>query len=416
VVLSSGAPVHDVKVELTPQAVVVGKVVDDQGDPIMNAQVAPLISRVVEGRRSFQQAGTASTNDLGEFRLASLIGGKYIICARANERGLGDPATTGESCYPGPVEAGAASAMELAAGHETRLDFTLTEVPTVHVRGTISGMPKNQGAGITLVKRGSSVPVGNRQARIGPEGTFDVAGVTAGSYMLSTDYFEGGAHLTARVPVEVRNADVDDVAVHLEAGFTVTGRVRMESKAGSAPANRQFTLSLRSTEPRVGSGHLTWSADNSTFTIPDVTPGNYQLDAFPPGPFFVKSATLGGIDILRQEIPIAQAAEPLEIVLSDNSGAMDALVTGADDEPVASSMVMLLQDGLRPRMAASGADGHVKMQGLAPGDYRIYAWEDVSQVEYADADWMKRYGGNGVAVTVEAGRTEQVTVKRQAVP
>ena len=35
-VLTSGSPVHDVKIQLTPQSVIVGKVIDDQGDPIMN--------------------------------------------------------------------------------------------------------------------------------------------------------------------------------------------------------------------------------------------------------------------------------------------------------------------------------------------------------------------------------------------
>jgi len=165
----------------------------------------------------------------------------------------------------------------------------------------------------------------------------------------------------------------------------------------------------------VGAGQLKWNADNASFTIPDLMPGNYRLDAFPPGPFYVKSATLNGIDILRQEVSIAQSAGPIEIVLSDDSGAIDAQVTADDDQPLASSAVMLLQDGLRPRIAASGPDGHVKLQGLAPGDYRIYAWDDIQQVEYADTDWMRRYGGGGVSASVQAGQTAQATVKQQTV-
>ncbi len=420
VVLTSGSPVHDIKIPLTPQAVIVGKVVDDQGDPIMYVQVTALSSRVVEGRRTFQPTGNINTNDLGEFRLAGLNPGKYIVCARGNAGGP-DSSALGESCYPGPVEGGAASATELAAGRETRVDFTLHEVPTVHVRGTITGMPKNLGAGITLVKRGNGInmnpgPGGPRPGRIGPDGKFDVAGVMPGSYMLSTDYFEAGNRLSARVPVDVGNSDVDGVAVHLDAGFAVTGTVRIESKSGNGPPpNQQFNVNLRSVEPMAGGGQIKWNADHSTFTIADLTPGTYRLDAFPQGQFFVKSATLAGRDILREEIPITQSAGPIEVVVSDDAGTIDAQVAGADDQPLA-SWVMVLQDGQRPRNAMTGPDGHIRLQGLAPGDYRVYAWDDFQQVEYADPDWMQRYGGSGATVSVQAGQTAQVALKQQTVP
>jgi hypothetical protein len=131
--ISSESPAHDVKIQLTPQSVVVGKVADEQGDPVMNAQVSVLASRVVEGHRAFQISSAMQTNDLGEFRIAGLPAGKFIFCARAqapfgglyNAPGLGngsDSVANGETCYPGPVDGGAASAMELSAGHETRID------------------------------------------------------------------------------------------------------------------------------------------------------------------------------------------------------------------------------------------------------------------------------------------------------
>src|SRR5438309_954390 len=33
--LASGSPVHDARIALSPQSVVIGKVIDDQGDPMM---------------------------------------------------------------------------------------------------------------------------------------------------------------------------------------------------------------------------------------------------------------------------------------------------------------------------------------------------------------------------------------------
>jgi Carboxypeptidase regulatory-like domain len=420
-VLTSGSPEHDIRIQLAPQAVIVGKVVDDQGDPVMNAQVNALTSRVVEGHRTFQPAGGSNTNDLGDFRIANQTAGKYVVCARANGFGA-ESSALGESCYPGPIEGGAASTMELPAGRETRVDFTLHEVPTVHVRGTITGLPKNRGAGISLVKRGNGMngnqgPGGARQARIDADGgSFDIAGVTAGAWLLSTDYYDTGVRLMARVPVDVGSSDLEGVAVHLDSGFKVTGAVRIESKAGNAPPGQQFNFNLRPAEPMGGGGQVIWSQDHSTFTINDLMPGAYRFEAFPPGGFFVKSATLAGRDILGEDVPITQSAGPIDVVLSDDAGILDAQVTGVDDQAVQASWVMVMQNGLRPHMARTGADGHIKMNGLAPGDYRVYAWDDFQQVEYANPEWMQRYGGNGASVSVQAGQTAQVSLKQQNVP
>ena len=414
VILTSGSPAHDVKIQITPASAITGKVVDDQGDPIMGAQVTVLASRVTDGRRTLAPSTNSSSNDLGEFRLPGLNAGKYIVCARANERGGGDSTILGESCYPGPANGGAASMLDLAAGREARVDFILHEVPTVHVRGVISGIPKNRGVGLTLVSRGVGSAANSRPAKIRPDGNFDVAGVTPGSYILSTDYFDSGTRLKARVPVEVGNSDVDDIAVHLDSGFAVTGKVRMESKTGNEP-NRQFAISLRSADPLRG-GVIQWSPDHATFTINDLTPGNFRLEAFPPARFFVKSATLAGRDILTEEVPLTQAAGPIDIVLSDNGGTVDAQVIGPDGQPAPSSWVMVLRDGWPPRNGMAGPDGHARLEGLAPGDYRVYAWDDVQRVEYADPEWMQRYSMNGVSISVQAGLTAQVTLKLQTLP
>jgi hypothetical protein len=64
----------------------------------------------------------------------------------------------------------------------------------------------------------------------------------------------------------------------------------------------------------------------------------------------------------------------------------------------------------------SQASGHFRLQNLAPADYTIYAWDDPNAVEYADQDWMRRYAGGGIAVTVTAGQKQQIKLTEQLVP
>ena len=414
--LISGSPVHDLKTELVPQSVAWGKVQDDQGDPVQGAQVIVLASRVTDGRPRFQQAGLGTTNDLGEYRVANLPRGKYVLCAHLNQLTVQpEPRTiAADTCYPGPLDGGVASAMELPAGREAKVDFTLNEVLPVHVRGTITGLPEGRGIGVNLVKRGANSDFGGNLPGSVRDGKFDFR-VPPGSYMLTADYFEAGKRLTARVPVDAGSSDIDNVVAHLDSGFTVTGTVRAVSQSGQNGPLQQFGINLRPSEPVNGTGQLKWEPDHTAFAINDMVPGNYRIDVFPPPSWYVKSATLAGQDILNSEVPISQAAGPIEVLLRDDGGSIEGDVVDANGQPVATGM-LLLRNSIRVTNATSQPSGHFKLQNLAPGDYTIYAWDEPNDVEYADQDWMRRNGGGGISVTVTAGQNQQVKLTQQLIP
>lgn len=397
-----------------PQSVAFGKVLDDQGDPVAGVQITVLSSRIVEGHPTFQQAGNGVTNDLGEYRIANLSRGKYIFCAHVNQPNAppsGALTMAGDSCYPGPVEGGLASAMDVAPGREAKVDFTLNEAPAVHIRGELTGLPGGRGSGLRIVRRGVDF-AGNIPGNV-RDGKFDFR-VPPGAYTLVADYFEAGKRLTARVPVDAASSDVDNVVVHLDSGFTVTGVVRVASQSGRT-VTQNFGINLRFSEPNGGAGQMKWEPGNTSFAINEVVPGSYRLDAFPPSPFYVKSATLAGQDILNNEVPIFQTAGPIEILMRDDGGSVEGDVVDAAGQPVAAG-IMLLRGSIRTANLMSQPSGHFKLQNVAPGDYMIFAWDQPNEVAYADPDWMRRNAGGGLAVTVTAGQSQQIKLTEQLVP
>ena len=412
--LVSGSPVHDMKIELTPQSVVYGKVLDDQGDPVMGAEIAVFIGRIAEGRVTFQRNFGGNTNDLGEYRVPNITRGKFIVCSSASNALQRDDLVGVQTCYPGPIEGGTASAMDVPAGREIKVDFTLRQGPAVHVRGAVTGWPEGRNGGVNIVPRSGPTAMTNIAVnRNGRDGKFDFR-VPGGSYMITVDYFEGSKHLLARVPIEVGATDIDNVVVTLDSGFTITGQVKISSQSQQTGARPQFGMNLRPAESTNGVGLLKWDNDHTSFAFNDISPGAYRLDVFPPSPFYVKSATLSGQDILNNEFSVAQSAGPIDVVLADDGGSIEGDVVDSDgQQSSAGGGVIALRNG---RAAVSQGVGHFKLVNLAPGDYTVYAWDDTNQVPYADEDWMRRNAGGGTAVTVSTGQNAQVKLTQQKVP
>ncbi len=76
--LAAGQDLKDLWIRLQAAAVVRGRVTDEDGEGLPNAQVAVLRQTFASGRSRWEQAGAERTNDLGEYRIAGLAGGKLL--------------------------------------------------------------------------------------------------------------------------------------------------------------------------------------------------------------------------------------------------------------------------------------------------------------------------------------------------
>ena len=51
-------------------------------------------------------------------------------------------------------------------------------------------------------------------------------------------------------------------------------------------------------------------------------------------------------------------------------------------------------------MDPSDQSGHFIIRGIAPGDYKLFAWEDIENNAYFDPDFMRRSESSGKPVRV----------------
>jgi hypothetical protein len=84
--LSAGQKMKDVIFHMTPQGVIVGRVIDEDGEPVARANIQCLRSMYRNGEKGLFPTGSSGTNDKGEYRVFGLSPGKYIVQATYNRQ------------------------------------------------------------------------------------------------------------------------------------------------------------------------------------------------------------------------------------------------------------------------------------------------------------------------------------------
>jgi protocatechuate 3,4-dioxygenase beta subunit len=444
--IQAGQALEGLLFRMLPTAVISGRITDEDGDPMSGVRVLAL--RKKPGKTTREGVGTEATNDLGEYRLSGLFPGQYWIVAmpppdfrdyeRQQEKSpQGDNKNDAQpdtryltTYYPGTYDGTQTSPVTLKAGDEMPVNFTLVPARTYRVHGIVSGVTAGQKPVVELVsKAGDSI----HASEVGPDGQFEVRGVAPGSYVLMASVGTESQALTARQDVSVVAADVEGVKLTPLPSFRLSGHLYIDGKA--TPDLTRYSANLRLAELPEDSGFF-MSQDFFGTNAPVDRLGNFEWKNVSPGTyivqvyggdaqgFFLKSAKLGERDIATGFA--ASGPATLDLVVSSNGGTVEGTVIGKENEkekdlnhdhPVANATVVAVPEEkyrkLPDRFGIGSTDqhGHFTIRGLAPGSYTLYAWQDLEEGVYRDADFQKSQETNGTAVKVEEGSYQQVELK-----
>ncbi len=423
---------EDVRLAMTPHAVMTGRVVAEDGEPLQYVQVQALRYSYGGGGKQWRTYGRAMTNDIGEYRMSGLPPGRYYVAAsvmRTGERWMQGGLSDAEQAYvptyyPGTVDPAAAAAIAVGAGEQLgNIDLRLAKSTTSLVRGRISPAPQATGRQrlmVLLRARGLAVAQMNQPAAVSPDGEFEFRGVAPGSYTLVAMVPQrGGGGLAARVPLEVGTAPVENLSVVMSPPLPVAGTVRISGQEAAAAGVR---ISLRPREPfGFGMQSLTATAEaGGAFTFPAVTPDRYDLaiSGLPEG-YYIQSATAAGRDVLLAGLDLTSGNPgPIQVVLGANAGQAGGLVQNDRQEPVPGATVVLVpqEEERRPvrlyyHAVTTDETGAFVLDNLAPGTYKVYGWTEVEPGAYYDPDFMRPFENAGESLTIREGSREEIKVR-----
>lgn len=438
--LAAGQELKDLHILLQAAAVVRGSVTDEDGDPLPNAEVTVLRQTFGAGHSHWEQAGAERTNDLGEYRIANLPAGNiYVSCSPPPDftsliesggaggetrAGREKPATSYQTIYyPGTPDRSQATAIQLHAGDEFPINFSLMPSPSLSIRGSVVNLPPRTSATIMLQSRDFNVVLNGGEMH--KDGTFVIRDVSPGSYTIMAMVDGSPVPMTARQTLQVGSTNVDGVRLAPQPGATLQGRLRLESKSAARFDPQQIFLLLQAIDgdDDAGSAPARENFSNIAHVAPD---GSLQWDDVPAGTYyvqavgdsnqdwFVKSVLAGGREVSESGIALNGGTIALDIVASSNGGIVDGVVVDGKNQPVSDAVVVAVPEARmrgrvdRYRQTISDQDGHFSLRGIRPGDYTLFAWENVDGEAYYNPEFLKAYAGQGSALQVSEGERKSV--------
>lgn len=443
--LTNGQKMTQLVFKLTPQGVITGHVVDQDGEPLSRVQVMCMRFAYQNGRRQLVPSGGTNTNDLGEYRMFDLRPGKYIISTTyqmnqmmmmgggPQERLVGSPEAIQAAeegyptlYYPNTTNPEAASQIEVAAGAQIHgIDMTLVRIHTVRIKGHASvGGTARRNIDLMLAPRDSGFSVFRPMLgrSVDPKGNFEIRGVAPGSYYLTATYFEDNQRYSARMPVDVGNSNIEGLEINFRPPAEMSGRVVVEDNGDLKGAGLGVNLLPRMNQPMMG-GAGGQVKDDLTFKLNNLGPDPYDVMVYGlPEGFYLKSVRLGSEDVTETGADFTRGVPAAEmvIVINPHGGQVEGTVQNSQGENAVAATVTLIPDEKHRSLnwlyktANTDQNGHFTINGVRPGDYRIYAWEDIEPGAFQDPDYIKPHESAGQSLSIK--ESDHGKVELTAIP
>ncbi len=413
IALKAGERVTDYRLEMTPRAVIAGRVLDENGDPLQNTRVEAVPIKPDGPKAASVNDGnpTAMTNSRGEFRITGGPGRFYIKATPIRSTQVPEVRTDGSSdpsygvtWYPSAISADRASAVEAEAGGDLALEIRLVRQRSMTITGIVSGIPDGASADVFLIPVDADRKTFGfaSSTRTAQDGRFTFSRLPVAAYRL-----EASAPRMETPPFDVRPDGPDTVEVRLvlRAGVEVTGAVVIAGDPPAAPVEKK-TVSL---------GSSTASTDpDGSFRIAGVFPRRYRVNVRPlPENGYLRSVEVDGVASSDLETDFARVVQGsrVKITLGRDGAQLSGAVLDKDGQPLGNSIAIVIlapdAEHISPAQEGMVKSGKYSFKAIRPGKYLLFAVDAFRSGQFDSDEDFKKLAPLAEEIEIKAG--ERIT-------
>jgi Carboxypeptidase regulatory-like domain len=428
IVVGAGRSVTTVVYRLTRGGTITGRVLDPAGRPAAMAIVWAARPSYQDGRISMINAKQTTTDDRGEYRLFWLEPGEYFVLAEKNL--TSGPA---RSYYPGDNDGRSAIRVRVEEATESgKIDFSLSASPATR---SISGVVTNLIPGLETLPSVQfyAIPIDGRRLNDGFEslantltndqdraaGKFELRNVSAGSYELyavvQDRSISPARYYVAHSSIDVEG-DVTGVALRMGPGIDLNGSVLLGGQTPTKPVR----IELRPKVPFPNFLGTAVVSTDGTFAIPNLPESSYRIWVESSEPnSYIDELLQGANSILNRGIVTVVRGLPdtLHVRLKSPASAVRGVVLGGVEQLSVGIVVTLVPDeGRRENLALykraiAHLDGSFTIDAVAPGKYRLYAWDAIPDGAEQNDEFMEAYKNSGTEIDVPVQNTTSIKLR-----
>lgn len=247
------------------------------------------------------------------------------------------------------------------------------------------------------------------------DGTFELAGVAPGAYRLLVNSFsENRPRVITNMKLNVGNSNVEGLVLTPMPTMDFQGKVIVEGDKTLVNL-KQVRIVAQSD---FGFNQPVEVAEDGSFKLTDLSPEKYRITVTQQQSAYVKAINVGGHDVRDVVLDLTNGGSgPVEVILSTKIAKVDGMVEKQKQDDAPGSIIVakvnadssLTYQSLAARVEDSGK---FSIANLSPGEYKLFAFEEVDMATASDPDFLKKFEDRAASVKIGEGESKSVTIKQ----